>query len=104
MSERLLREWIRGKLLCEANLGSKSGLFKYKDRAQKLRDLIAADAPLALAKGSSATGETFVIIQNKQEILQVLDDIIAVHNQAGGRARAPLHGGGAAVAGGQHAR
>ena len=87
MSERLLREWIRESLLHEANLGSKSGLFKYKQRAQKLRDLIAADTPLALAKGSSATGETFVIVQNKQEILQALDDIIAVHNQAGGRAR-----------------
>jgi hypothetical protein len=87
MNERILRAWMTERLLCEANLGSKSGLFKYRQRAQDLRDLIATDTPLALAKGPSATGETFVITQNKQEILQVLDDIIAIHNQSGGRAR-----------------
>ena len=97
MSERLLRECIRNLLsledsgegfLNEAALGGKSGLFKYPSRAQKIRDKIIANEPLALAKGPKATGDTFIIVQNKDQIVQVLDKIIAVHAKApGGRAR-----------------
>ena len=85
--EVLLRQWVRQTLLLsEASLGGKTGLFKYKSRVRKVRDKIVNGEPLALAKGAAATGETYVIVRNKDEIVQVLNDIIAVHDKAGGRA------------------